>query len=154
MTAIWTSLCGRGRIVQAKSGFNALVDGVPLRRPRGRGPVRFSSRRAASSAIEEFLATGSFTPPAFPAHAYKTYDPETEGYGNADQWRGIFASLFAPMEEDEPFQVLGISVQSTMDQIKAAYRRLAATTHPDRGGSAEAFCRVREAYEILRGRDV
>jgi hypothetical protein len=33
--------------------------------------------------------------------------------------------------------------------LKAAYRRLAKETHPDRGGTAEAFRRVNEAYERL-----
>lgn len=136
----------------ARSGYNGFVDGAPLKRPRGRGPVRFTTLRCAREAVVEFLATGTFSPPAFPERHYKTYDPETEGYGNADQWRAVFASLFAPLEGDEPFQVLGISATSTWDQIKSAYRRLASTTHPDHGGTAEAFCRIREAFEVLRAR--
>jgi hypothetical protein len=148
----WTSDCGRGQVVPAKSGWHALVDGVALRRPRGRGAVRFPTKGSAQFAVVEFLSTGAFTPPAFPQHVYKTYDPEAEGYGSADQWRAVFAGLFAPLKDDEPFQVLGIPASSTWDQIKTAYRRLAASTHPDRGGSSEAFCRVREAFEVLKNR--
>ncbi|MEH6812193.1 MAG: DnaJ domain-containing protein [Motiliproteus sp.] len=34
-------------------------------------------------------------------------------------------------------------------EIRSAYRRRAAIYHPDRGGDAEQFCRVRDAYELL-----
>ncbi|HEY3698272.1 MAG TPA: DNA-J related domain-containing protein [Spongiibacteraceae bacterium] len=35
-------------------------------------------------------------------------------------------------------------------KIKQQYRRLAAATHPDRGGDAAQFLAIRAAYEILR----
>jgi hypothetical protein len=147
------TICGRGSVVPGgKSGWHAVVDGVRLHRPRGKVPVRFPRLGDAKGAVEEFLATGTFTPPAFPERTYKTYDPETEGYGNPDQWRAVFAGLFAPMKADEPYEVLGLSAAATWTEIKAAYRKCASKTHPDHGGSAEAFCRVREAYEILQDR--
>jgi hypothetical protein len=152
MSTTYTSMCGRGQVVRAKSGWHAFVDGVAMRRPKGRGPVRFATKHAAEEAVVEMIATGTFTPPAFPERKYKTYDPETEGYGNPDQWRAVFAGLFAPMKADEPYEVLGISGSATWAEIKSAYRRLASTTHPDHGGSDEAFCRVREAFEILKNR--
>jgi curved DNA-binding protein CbpA len=34
--------------------------------------------------------------------------------------------------------------------VKKAFVRLARIHHPDKGGSAERFRRVREAYEVLR----
>lgn len=46
-----------------------------------------------------------------------------------------------------PFEILGLPEGATEAEIKRAYRRLAALHHPDRGGDAEAFTRVRRAYE-------
>jgi hypothetical protein len=153
MATEWTTDCGRGRVVPStRSGYHAFVDGVALRRPRGRAPTRFATKSAAKEAVAEMIATGSFTPPAFPERSYKTYDPETEGYGNPDQWRAVFAHLFAPMVADEPYEALGLSASATWTEIKTAYRKLALETHPDHGGSDEAFCRVREAFEILKNR--
>jgi DnaJ-class molecular chaperone len=46
-----------------------------------------------------------------------------------------------------PFEILEIPETATPEQIKRAYRRLAAMHHPDRGGDAAAFTRIRKAYE-------
>ncbi|MFA6855762.1 MAG: J domain-containing protein [Treponema sp.] len=48
------------------------------------------------------------------------------------------------------YDVLGLSTGATLDQIKAAHRRLAAKYHPDRGTSgSDAFMRVQTAYELI-----
>ena len=47
------------------------------------------------------------------------------------------------------YEVLGLTPSATAEQIKAAYRKAARTTHPDRGGSAETFHVITEAYEVL-----
>lgn len=55
--------------------------------------------------------------------------------------------------ERSPYSVLGIA-EGTKDivVIKKAYRKLAMIHHPDRGGSAEMFARITEAYQaILNG---
>lgn len=48
-------------------------------------------------------------------------------------------------------QVLGVGASANDQEIKQAFRRLALITHPDRGGSSEAFIKVNDAYEILTG---
>ena len=48
-----------------------------------------------------------------------------------------------------PHVVLGISADATIDEIKAAYRRLARAHHPDRGGDHDTFIRIKKAYEEL-----
>lgn len=47
------------------------------------------------------------------------------------------------------YQVLGLPRNATPEQIKTAYRRLALRHHPDKGGDAELFKQVSNAYQIL-----
>lgn len=47
------------------------------------------------------------------------------------------------------YDVLGVPRDAGDAQIRTAFRRLARQTHPDRGGSAEAFHEVALAYEVL-----
>ncbi len=47
----------------------------------------------------------------------------------------------------EPLRVLGLEPPTTIEKLKTAYRLKALKTHPDRGGSAEDFIAVQEAYE-------
>lgn len=51
----------------------------------------------------------------------------------------------------EAYRILGLDREATPIQLKAAYRRLVVEAHPDRGGEAAEFIRVRAAYEILSG---
>ena len=151
--ARYQTVCGRGLVEKLRAGaYTCEVDGAPLKRPRGRKPIKFTTLRDARGAVEDTLITGSFTPPTVKERVFKTYDPEVEGYGNPDQWRDIFSGLFAPMEADEPYQVLGIAGNASWAEIKSAYRKQARLTHPDHGGTTEKFCRVREAFEILSAR--
>jgi DnaJ-class molecular chaperone len=48
------------------------------------------------------------------------------------------------------YETLQIPSTATADQIKKQYRKLSLQTHPDRkGGNAELFKRLTEAYEVL-----
>ena len=46
-------------------------------------------------------------------------------------------------------QTLGIDRHATPDAIKKAYKKLAMTHHPDRGGDPNQFKKITEAYERL-----
>ncbi len=49
-----------------------------------------------------------------------------------------------------PYQVLGIAREAGAAEIKAVYRTLVKTCHPDvEGGSAEKFAPVQLAYDVL-----
>lgn len=47
------------------------------------------------------------------------------------------------------YDLLGVKKDATDDELKKAYRKSALKNHPDRGGSAEKFKEVSEAYEVL-----
>ena len=49
----------------------------------------------------------------------------------------------------ESHTMLGLSVDASQTEIKAAYKRMAMKHHPDRGGNATEFRKVRVAYEVL-----
>ncbi|AZH24404.1 ferredoxin Fer [Haloplanus aerogenes] len=50
---------------------------------------------------------------------------------------------------DAPFEVLGVDPDADDAEIDQAYRRRIMETHPDQGGSARAFQRVKTAYERI-----
>lgn len=49
----------------------------------------------------------------------------------------------------DPHDVLGVPRDASVEEIKAAYRKLALETHPDKGGSADEFFRIARAYRAL-----
>jgi molecular chaperone DnaJ len=47
------------------------------------------------------------------------------------------------------YGTLGVSKTATSDEIKKAFRKLALKHHPDKGGDAEKFRQINEAYQTL-----
>jgi DnaJ family protein A protein 2 len=47
------------------------------------------------------------------------------------------------------YEILGISQNSSIQEIKKAYKTLAMKHHPDRGGDPEVFKDINEAYAVL-----
>jgi len=47
------------------------------------------------------------------------------------------------------YKVLGVTENSTGEEIKKAFRKLSLKHHPDRGGSADEFKKINEAYQTL-----
>ena len=57
-------------------------------------------------------------------------------------------------EGEDHYDVLGIAKDATQNQIRRAYRKKAASLHPDRdAGDADLFARVTAAYEVLSDPD-
>lgn len=83
---------------------------------------------------------------------YGTYKGEP---GSPDQWKSAYDTRMGSQEakthlaDDSPYIILGIEEGSSWAQIKAAYRKLVFTVHPDHGGTSEAFKKVHAAYSIL-----
>lgn len=47
------------------------------------------------------------------------------------------------------YDILGVSKNASPDEIKNAFRKKAHEHHPDKGGNAEKFKEINEAYQIL-----
>ena len=47
------------------------------------------------------------------------------------------------------YDVLGVKRDATQEEIKKAFRKLAAKYHPDAGGDEKKFAEVSEAYTTL-----
>ena len=54
------------------------------------------------------------------------------------------------MGERTHYEVLGIAVRATPDEVRAAYRRAARAHHPDAGGDARAMSDLNAAWHVLR----
>lgn len=53
------------------------------------------------------------------------------------------------MPPEDARRLLGVGADASLDEIRAAHRRLIARVHPDAGGSAELAHRVNVARDIL-----
>ena len=53
------------------------------------------------------------------------------------------------MSDFNPYDVLGVSSESSPEEIKSKYKSLAQHHHPDKGGNEEVFKKIKAAYEIL-----
>lgn len=53
------------------------------------------------------------------------------------------------MSSKDYYSVLGVSKDSSIDEIKKSYKKLALKHHPDRGGNPETFKEINEAHDVL-----
>ena len=78
--------------------------------------------------------------------------PLNFGHNSHRQWR---ARALVPRARErglsmiDLYQLLGIKRAATREEIRKAYRRKAKNSHPDRGGSAEAFNALSAAHDVL-----
>ena len=61
------------------------------------------------------------------------------------------ANAVAPVQQsaEDPYMILGIQPGADSDAIKLAYRRLAKQHHPDAGGNAAEFQKIKSAFNEL-----
>ena len=81
--------------------------------------------------------------------------PKRDWAGADDFFREFHGGFFGfeardsggPPEPDYPYSVFGLPRSSSDGDVKKAYREAVLQAHPDKGGSAELFGRVREAWD-------
>ena len=49
----------------------------------------------------------------------------------------------------DPYEILGVARNASLDEVKAAYRRACKSRHPDMGGSHEAMVELNTAYAFV-----
>ena len=54
------------------------------------------------------------------------------------------------LDEQDPYFVLGVKPDATLDQVRSRYRELALVHHPDRGGEEGQMRRILRAYDQIR----
>lgn len=86
---------------------------------------------------------------------YGTYKGER---GNPDNWRSAFDDVSGRSSKvidiESPWNILGISPNASIKDIKQAYRKLCQVWHPDKNigkeqECAEKFKQINEAYKTL-----
>lgn len=69
---------------------------------------------------------------------YPRYNPEVEGFGSADDWRGTFyqrmgwEKAMKILGAKSPRQILGVLDNATFDECRSAFKKLCKEWHPDR----------------------
>eukprot|EP01017_Pseudomicrothorax_dubius_P033723 TRINITY_DN4540_c0_g5_i2.p1 TRINITY_DN4540_c0_g5~~TRINITY_DN4540_c0_g5_i2.p1 ORF type:complete len:331 (-),score=111.52 TRINITY_DN4540_c0_g5_i2:70-1062(-) len=71
------------------------------------------------------------------------------GHGSDANFTPDEESSSKEVDNKKLYEVLGVNVDATPDDIKKAFRKLAIKHHPDKGGSKEKFSEIQEAYEVL-----
>ena len=62
----------------------------------------------------------------------------------------LFEKVLYPSQSSmNPYKILGITDQASDEEVKRAYRAMAAKYHPDVGGDAWVFEQVRDAYDRI-----
>ena len=64
--------------------------------------------------------------------------------GGDDPWAAV-----VDLAGTAHYDVLGLPREATQGEVKAAYRKAARAHHPDKGGDAAVFAKVRLAFEVL-----
>lgn len=127
--------------------WSAAPSREPFRKPdaasggaRTRDEALRAAERAAGRALVEI--DGSWARAWARVVAGKPpWPPAREAHDTAP--RAAAASAHRP----SAWAILGLDPRATVAEIKAAFRKRALETHPDRGGDARAFDEVKRAYD-------
>ncbi|KAK9284104.1 hypothetical protein L1049_023271 [Liquidambar formosana] len=96
--------------------------------------------------------------PSSPAPAsvkFRSRPVVTAAYASAERTRSSYLGPNKMASCLSLYEILGISMGANNQEIKAAYRRLARTSHPDvaaidrKDSSADAFMKIHAAYSTL-----
>ena len=64
-------------------------------------------------------------------------------------WQWLSTKSSPEREHAQARRLLGVPAVTTREEVRAAYRRLAAEMHPDRGGSDARLAALTQARDLL-----
>lgn len=73
-----------------------------------------------------------------------------ERWGSGQMVEQAFTGFMALAAPEQPFQVLGVKPDASIEEIDEAHRRLAMKHHPDRGGDTAQMARINAARDAMR----
>ena len=79
------------------------------------------------------------------SHNYSTYNK------NNNNSSSTYVKYFrlSELNDNNPYNYLDISQLASDEEIRKAYKKLIVLNHPDKGGDAEKFNKIHEAYQML-----
>lgn len=114
------------------------------------GPLPTGAGQQLATASEEGEGPGALAQYYLDWNNFETSSTQQVDELLAGFWQGYLSSTYlSPAAQRDALACLGLPAGADELAIKQRYRDLAAQHHPDRGGSAEQFIAIREAYEIL-----
>lgn len=161
---LWYHASGRLRERMERQAYRRRVErqrhdsrGAP---GTGVGPGPTGTGRAATGRARGAAAAGPTAtdggrraaPGGFGASAGRRRERRAAGQSRGARRAGTAAAARQRgMSRRRALSVLGLEPGADDADVRAAYRSRVKETHPDRGGDADAFMRVTEAYERLDG---
>ena len=88
-----------------------------------------------------------YNTPKFNTNSFSASYTKTQNDNNTSNIRFIRLS---ELDDTNPYNCLEVSQMATQEEIRIAYKKLIFLNHPDKGGDAEKFNKIHEAYEILK----
>ena len=61
----------------------------------------------------------------------------------------FFNNSHRNVDNESLYKILNVNKKASTSEIKKAYHKLAMKNHPDKGGDADKFKEITDAYEIL-----
>jgi len=85
---------------------------------------------------------------------YGTYEGD---FGNPSEWAASFQDVWTKTgaeailknEKQNAWEILGVTVGSSLDSVKSAFRKIIFKVHPDHGGSHDECRKILAAYASL-----
>ncbi len=111
---------------------------------RGEGAVKVGATVFGTSFLGEKIK-GAENMEALISASFNTLFAGAEEYLNAGN-----VKKFQDTVVDNAFRELGLKPGATQEQIKQSYRKLAHSTHPDKGGDAQEFAKINAAYQVAK----
>ena len=88
-----------------------------------------------------------YNTPKFNNDSFSSSYTKTKNDNNTSNIRFIRLS---ELDDINPYNCLEVSQTASQEEIRNAYKKLIILNHPDKGGNAEKFNKIHEAYEMLK----